>query len=138
MATEEIKWYDAINVDFENEDEYQELEWEFNDFLELASDECDVILSGTLGLWNGPVEIAQLKFNSIADAVKRIVYCNFDNQISITQYGNEKIEVVQAHHDGTNVFTIKALSEYGVTQFDENDEIDLEDKKCFTDIVIED
>lgn len=135
MATKKIKWYDAINVE---EDYEYELEWEFNDFIELTSDECAVILFGTLDLWDGKKEIAQYKFNSIADAVKRIVYCNFDNKISITQYGNTKIELVQVHHDGTNVFTIKALSEYGVTQFDENGKIDLEDKKCFTNIVIED
>lgn len=138
MTTNEIKWYDAININEDYQGLDYELEWDFMNFMELASDECDVILFGTLGLWNGKKDIIQYKFNSIADAVKRIVYCNFDNQISITQYGGEKIEIVQAHHDGTNVYTIKALSEYGVTQFDENGEVDLEDEKCFTDIVIED
>jgi hypothetical protein len=138
MATNEIKWYDAININEDYQGLDYELEWDYMNFIELASDECDVILFATLDLWNGVKETAQYKFNSIADAVKRIVYANFDNQISITQYGNEKIEVVQVHHDGTNVFTIKALSEYGVTQFDENGKVDLDDKKCFTDIVIED
>lgn len=71
-----------------------------------------VILTGELGLWNSRPTIVPEKFNSVIEAVRRLLGtdCN-DWDIS---YVDGHLEVQGHHHDGTNCFEIHALSRKGL------------------------
>lgn len=77
-----------------------------------------VVLTGQLGLWDGQHTIYPEKFNSVREAVDKIIkngansaYCDFD-----IFYDNGMIEVQHHHHDGTNTFEIHALSKKGIAK----------------------
>lgn len=74
------------------------------------------VLSGTLGLWDGKHTICLEKFDSVRDAIDKVIhngsdstYCDFD-----IFFDDGKIEMQHHHHDGTNIFEIHALSRKGI------------------------
>lgn len=75
-------------------------------------------VSGVLGLWNGRPEVhAEEIFDSLLSAIDR---CISDSIIDYeVEFNNGVVEVSAHHHDGTNCFTIQALTEEGVTGVEE-------------------
>ena len=74
-------------------------------------DECEVLLTGTLGLWNGNRDIYPIRLNSLTKAIQK---CNCKCDDIKVRMENGEIIVEASHHDGTNVFSIKPLSARGL------------------------
>lgn len=72
-----------------------------------------VLISGYDGLWDGKHCVAPTKADSVYDAIKRITSVNYHCIIDI-EYEDGEINVYLSHHDGTNVYTINALSAHGL------------------------
>lgn len=68
-----------------------------------------VVLTGTLGLWDGRHEILPIRFDSVHDAIVRCFSQSIQDIEVIWEDGT--IKVYAYHHDGTNVFEINAESE---------------------------
>ena len=69
-----------------------------------------VVITGTLGLWWGHPEIEPVRTESVYDALER---CFRGCDHVTVEFDNGRIEVSASHHDGTNCFTIRALSKKG-------------------------
>ena len=74
-----------------------------------CNDANGYVISGTLGLWDGRHDIALVIVDSLEKAIEKCV--NNMDYIEI-MYDDEKCEIVVrvSHHDGTNAFTIRAIS----------------------------
>lgn len=66
-----------------------------------------VVISGTLGLWDGTHEISPVTCNSVHEA---IVKCINDMDDCDVWFNDGAIEVEAKHHDGTNKFMIHPVS----------------------------
>ena len=94
-------------------------EWDFDCMslnLKHSKINYPVLLTGTLGLWNGRHEIYPMLFDSsetttIHDAIMKCATCNGHVKVS---FDNGNICVSVAHHDGTNYFEIRKLSSRGI------------------------
>lgn len=72
-----------------------------------------VLVEGTLGLWWGMPSIEPEKFECVADAIEKCIGdCNYVE----VEYNDGVLNVYATHHDGTNCFTIKALSKKGIAK----------------------
>lgn len=70
-----------------------------------------VLITGTVGRWNGNFEILPVHKDSVADAIKR---CIGSDDLDVEVFFDDgKIEFYGHHHDATNHFTIRALSKKG-------------------------
>ncbi len=78
------------------------------------------VIVGTLGLWNGPHAIEPVVMDELDKAVIR---CTYDD-IKLT-YDSDSLQVSTTHHDGTNTFTIRKLSQKGIDFLYQNDKDDL-------------
>ena len=65
-----------------------------------------VILTGTLGLYDGRPEITPRRFDSVHDAIERCFSSSISDIEVIWEDGT--ITVYAYHHDGTNIFEINA------------------------------
>lgn len=74
-----------------------------------------VVITGALGLWWGHPTIVPEKYNSVKDAIDRIMKDGYDD-VDI-KFNNGVLEVLGHHHDGTNCFEIHALTRKGVAKF---------------------
>jgi hypothetical protein len=79
---------------------------------------------GSMGLWNGTVEIEPHKFGTLYDAV---MVCLRDADYCIIKDNNGVIEISIPHHDGNNYFTIHKLNKKGL---EIQDRLKL-DKECY-------
>ena len=96
--------------DYEKED-YEEA----ISLLKKAFGDNKVIVSGTIGRWDGHYSGGNI-FQSIEKAIDECVKdCGY---IKITQMPDKLIYVECSHHDGTNVFYIKVLTERGWVLYD--------------------
>ena len=68
-----------------------------------------VVVKGILGLWNGTRQVGKT-FDNVAEAVRACL--EEYNHIYEDQYGNLCIEA--HHHDGTNHFVIKKVTDKGL------------------------
>lgn len=83
-------------------------------------------VEGTLGLWNGQKDIVPKVFDSLFEAITACTHrCDY---IKITK-NNSTIEVEAAHHDGTNRFTLKCLSDLGEIRYGNNGQVSLKNRK---------
>ena len=71
-----------------------------------------VLVTGTLGLWNGHPDIDPVVFPSVYDALQEMMGRSI-NDIE-AKFVDGRIEVNAYHHDGCNSFTIEALSSKGI------------------------
>lgn len=72
-----------------------------------------VVVEGTLGLWWGRPSIEPERFECVADAIEKCIGdCNYVE----VEYNDGVLNVHATHHDGTNCFTIKALSKKGIAK----------------------
>ena len=74
-----------------------------------------VVVTGTLGLWWGHPEITPQRYESVADAINDCVVRSDCHDV-LVEFNDGAIDVYASHHDGTNCFTIKALSKKGVAK----------------------
>ena len=72
-----------------------------------------VLVEGTLGLWWGRPSIQPERFECVADAIQK---CISDCDYVEVEYNDGVLNVYTTHHDGTNCFTIKALSKKGIAK----------------------
>ena len=83
-------------------------------------------VEGMLGLWNGHVEIVPKVFDNLLDAISACVHkCDY---IKITKRFST-IEVEAIHHDGTNRFTLKCLSDLGEIRYGNNGQVSLNNRE---------
>lgn len=83
-------------------------------------------VEGTLGLWNGQREIVPKVFDSLFEAIIACTHrCDY---IKITK-DYSTIEVEAIHHDGTNRFTLKCLSDLGEIRYNNNGQVSLNNRK---------
>lgn len=78
-----------------------------------------VIVTGSLGLWNGRQDIVPIIKDSVIEAINEIIFgtrCSFEADVNFNLEGGY-IEVLISHHDGQNLFEIRALSESGLKKF---------------------
>ena len=74
-----------------------------------------VIVNGTAGTWHGRHEAAKM-FIDIESALAACVRdCDY---FKVEQLSNREINVTSTHHDGTNYFSIKIVTEKGGRLFD--------------------
>lgn len=71
-----------------------------------------VVLEGTLGLWWGRPVITPERYESVAEAIQKCIIGSDCHDV-LVEYEDGVINVYASHHDGTNCFTIKALSKKG-------------------------
>ena len=100
------------DVDYEDLVDYNDTEWYYS-FGEGASWKYDtpVVIIGNLGLWNGPHKVIPTKCKTILEAVYKCIEDMDEVEIYEDQYGNLKVDGY--HHDGTNHFTIKKVTDKG-------------------------
>ena len=104
------------DVDYEDLVDYNDTEWNysFGDGAEWKGSSVDnipVVIIGKLGLWNGPHKVIPTKCKSIIEAIYKCIEDMDEVEIYEDQYGNLKIDAY--HHDGTNHFTIKKVTDKG-------------------------
>ena len=131
----EITLFDNYNVS-ENFDEQKKALQECNPDMEITDDwvweslsDCErdewdackdtlhdifgddiVIAMGKAGTWRGRFECGK-KFSDIDKAISACVKdCDY---VKVVQLGNGIVEITSTHHDGTNTFSIKSVSERG-------------------------
>ena len=75
-----------------------------------------VLIEGNLGLWWGTPTIEPVHCDSVYEAIKRCIDDDIDYVKA--EYNNGVIEVYTTHHDGTNCFTIRQLSQKGIAKKD--------------------
>lgn len=83
-------------------------------------------VEGTLGLWNGRKDIVPKVFDNLLDAISACISgCDY---FKITKR-NSTIEVEAIHHDGTNRFTLKCLSDLGEIRYSNNGQVSLNNRE---------
>jgi hypothetical protein len=96
---------------------YEEVRMDFEQDLENIKDcreyNVPVVVTGILGLWWGRPEIEATRFESVFDAIEACM--KGADEVDV-KYDDGEIIVYATHHDGTNVFTINALSKKGVAK----------------------
>ena len=113
-----------ITPEPEGSDDYYEWEAEENqrcveDFFEnlrYVKFDTPVIITGSLGLWNGRKEIYPMVVEStdkpsLYNAVQKCINGMDDFKVELSE---GEIVVHGYHHDGTNIFTISKLSKKGI------------------------
>lgn len=81
------------------------------------------IITGGLGLWDGHHDIIPTKADSVYDAIEKC--CGRDGHLKVN-FEDGTIVVYFSHHDGTNVFTIRALTESGIKKYEDYEYEDAE------------
>jgi hypothetical protein len=88
---------------------------EFNDEMDnikfSKENDAPVIVTGTLGLWNGDRDIYPVVVDNLHDAVEKCIGSSDDAEVV---FEDGVIYVYGYHHDGTNRFTIEKLSAKGM------------------------
>lgn len=84
------------------------------------SDKIPVVISGRLGLWWGRPTIEEVMCDSLGEAVKK---CWGDcDAVQVTSKGGV-VYVVAMHHDGSNCFEIRPLTQRGREKMRKGEEI---------------
>ena len=73
------------------------------------------IITGSLGLWDGRHTIQPERMESVYDAIQRCIGGRGIDE-SVVQWVDGEIIVDAYHHDGVNIFTIRALSKKGIAK----------------------
>lgn len=74
------------------------------------------IIVGTLGLWNGNFKGSCLVRGDLLDAIQKCL-----EDYNTIYMHNKQLHVDAIHHDGTNIFVIKKLTERGEKYFEEHE-----------------
>lgn len=79
-----------------------------------------VVIRGELGLWDGKHTILPERQESVYDAIQRCI--GRDTNQATVMWDDGAVIVYAYHHDGCNIFTIRALSKKGQTSNAYHDE----------------
>ncbi len=94
---------------------------DFDDLLSnlLYSEESKtpVVITGTLGLWNGRPTIRPVVCDNLHDAILKCLGSCDDIKVVLTE---GHLDVFAYHHDGTNCFTVYKLSKKGCEYLDKH------------------
>jgi hypothetical protein len=114
-------YYDSKRMDYDDMKETIKI-------LDDKYNEYGCVIIGELGLWNGNKNIYPVYKRNLNDAIEKITTVKFESYIKIDLYDDATIHIVQSHHDGTNAFYIKLLSEKGEEGLNEIDSFNSYDK----------
>jgi hypothetical protein len=124
---------DNYNVDDEHDywqwiEEQQRLDFEdlIVNLKYSAYGKNSVMVVGTLGLWYGKRDIEPTYFENVEKAIYACI-SNCELQ-SVERVGNT-IEIVVAHHDGRNCFTLVFLSDKGHERYMRNGKVSLNNRE---------
>ena len=106
------EWYD------QNERDWDDIEWE----VECHDERGSYLIIASLGLWNGRFDGGKIIDGYLTEAIRA---CFEDYNKVYWQDKNLKVEAT--HHDGTNYFIIKKLTDRGI-EFYNNHEWDMDDR----------
>ena len=116
-SQEYIEWErDTENTDWCNA---------LNDFKEKELVDYDVLVTGTLGLWDGKHKIEPKIFRDFDEAISAM--CQDSIEVKISQIDEFTWKLENWHHDGKNEFIFRFLA----YPFDDTDEIDWDDLDNF-------
>ena len=73
-----------------------------------------VVITGTLGLWDGPHASVPIRMDSVYEAINRCIGRSIE-AVEVTWMDGAVI-VHAFHHDGCNIFEISALSKNGIAK----------------------
>ena len=114
------EWCEDNGVEAGNEWSWDYLNWkadqvevDYEDLIEnikYSKNNGRCIISGSLGLWWGSPQIAEVVCESLVDAIKK---CNRNDYLEVYESDEGYVEVHSIHHDGTNVFTIRPVNGRG-------------------------
>jgi hypothetical protein len=116
----------------EDSEEYYEWLWKETEFnVECTFDNikyskvCNrpCVISGTLGLWNGNHDIYLTMCNNLLTAIKK---CWGSANDLIMELEDGVVTVQAMHHDGTNSFEIRLLTNEGAELMENGEDIDIE------------
>lgn len=93
---------------------------DFMDNMEYSDYNKECVLYGKLGLWDGSPEIDFYKFDTITEAIERCWGGSIED-MDARLFG-DRIELNAHHHDGTNHFIIKLLSDKGTSALTDTQE----------------
>lgn len=85
-----------------------------------------VMVIGKLGLWNGTYDILPTYFENVE---KAIYACCNDCELKSVEIVGNTIEIVVAHHDGRNCFTLVFLSDKGHDRYARNGKVSLNNRE---------
>lgn len=87
---------------------------------------CPVVVSGTLGVWNGTHELAPTVFKNFESALfaclRDAIYADIYKEFS-------KLIIRNMHHDGTNVFELRFLNTLGESRYLEGADVKFTNKR---------
>lgn len=138
MFEDYVKYFtseDNDNYNVDDEDDYwqwveEQQRLDFRDLIEnikySAYGKDSVIVVGNLGLWNGTYETQPIFFDNFEKAI--YACCNDCELKSVERVGNT-IEIVVAHHDGRNYFTLVFLSDKGHDRYVRNGKVSLSNRE---------
>ena len=106
------EWYD------QNERDWDDIEWE----VECHDERGSYLIIASLGLWNGRFDGGKIIDGYLTEAIRA---CFEDYNKVYWQDKNLKVEAI--HHDGTNHFIIKKLTDRGI-EFYNNHEWEMDDR----------
>lgn len=99
---------DDWNVSCYEDDFGKNGNWKYSDLKETP-----VVITGTLGLWNGRHVIKNVKCRDLNEALDKILKGDIENiRITEDRFGN--LRVYGYHHDGINEFVIKKWTPNGM------------------------
>ena len=99
--------YNEDKIDWEYISDCLSMDWDYiKEVLSEKFSDCNIIISGTLGLWHGAPQIENVLCDNIADALSECIN-NMDD--FVISYDNWGIYVKAMHHDGTNSFTLSPI-----------------------------
>lgn len=87
-----------------------------------------VIVEGSIGRWNGRVEIMQHYFDNPLDAIRACVTPCYD--VIIKKCGH-RLEVESLHHDGRNYFTITFLTPLGEGRYLDHGQVSTKNRENY-------
>lgn len=79
-----------------------------------AREKCPCLITGTLGLWNGRHAVQAVE-QTIARALSRCM--GNGDSVTVEEDGRGNLSVISRHHDGTNTFIIRLLTDKGVRSY---------------------
>lgn len=123
-----VEFCEANEITPSTEDSNEYYEWESEETQQFAEDffcnlkyvkfDTPVIITGSLGLWNGRKEIYPMLVESsenpsLYNAVMKCINGMDEFKVELSE---GEIVVHGYHHDGTNIFTISKVSKKGIDQ----------------------
>lgn len=97
------------------EETYNNFECDLSNIKSCKQYNVPVAIEGSLGLWWGKPTIEAVVMDNVYDAIMRCIEkCDYVT----VEFDNGVINVFATHHDGTNCFTIHALSNKGIRKND--------------------